>query len=130
LVEKCKTGIGYREHTKIGEKILYLNPQSFVEIPKDIFYRPVDGEMITIRDGGLQPIVIVIRNTPILQLYNLEHSIENTSQEYIYGWVLDAPEGVPYPMDARIIVQIKHICSLEGMISLQKEVSEFVPELV
>lgn len=130
FVDKCNAGIPYNEHAKLVDKILYFNPHSFVEVPKDVFYRPMNGEVITVRDGGLQPILVVIRDTPILQLYNLEHSIENTNQEYIYGMVLDAPDGVPYPKNARIILQIKHICSLEGKISLQKEESEILPGLL
>lgn len=130
FMDKCKAGIGYREFTKIGENTLYFNPQSFVEIPKDLLYRPVNGDIITIRDGGIQPIFVVIRNTPILQLYNLEHSTENTNHEYIYGIVLNAPEGVPYPKDSRIILQIKHVCSIEDKISIQAEENcEFNPIL-
>jgi hypothetical protein len=131
FVDKCKAGIGYRECSKIGDNSLYLNPQSFVEVPKERFYRPIEGDVISILDGGLQPILVSIRHTPILELFNLENSIENTYNEYIYGMVLDAPEGVPYPKDSRIILQIKFVCGVEKHIQFQKqENSEFDPVFV
>ena len=128
FVNKCKTGIGYREHSKIGDNTLYFNPESFVEVPKDSFYRPMNGDIVSILDGGKQPISVLIRYTPIIELYNLENSFENTYNEYIYGMVLDAPEDVPYQKDSRIILQIKVICDVQRDIQVQKqENSEFDP---
>ena len=121
FMDKCKAGIGYRECSKIGDNTLYFNPESFVEVPKERFYRPVEGDVVSILDGGLQPIFVLIRNTPIIELYNLENSVENTYNEYIYGTVLDAPEGVPYPKDSRIILQIKIVCTVERNIYIQKQ---------
>lgn len=128
FADKCKAGIEYRDYTKIMNNTLYFNPQSFLEIPKEYFYRPIERDVITVRDGGLEPIVVLITYTPIIELYNLENSVENTNNEYIYGTVLNAPEGVPYPKDSRIILQIKNICSFEGNTSVQKqENNEFDP---
>lgn len=128
-IDRCKTA-SYGEYTKIQENILYCNPNSFLDfLPEpDFIPKLTSGDVITICDGGLKPIYVLLRYTPILSLYNMERNLENTKDEYIYGIVIDAPEGVPFPKNTRMIVQTKNIRKIEGKISdsvQTEEMTEF-----
>lgn len=123
FIERSKTG-KYGDFTKIGENTLYCNPNSFTDYLYESHELPrlTQGDIISISDGGLQPILVVLRYTPILSLYNMDRHLENTKDEYIYGTVLEAPEGVPYPHGSRIILQTKNIRRIEGKVRLSNPV--------
>ncbi len=117
FIEKSNT-YEYKQFARMQKYILYCNPNSFIDFLYEAHELPklTAGDVISINDGSNRPIYIVLRYTPILQLFNMERNLENTKEEYIYGMVIDAPEGVPFPINSRIIVQTKNIRRMEGKI--------------
>lgn len=125
FIERSKTG-NYGDYTKIGENTLYCNPNSFTDYLHESHELPrlTEGDVVSISDGALQPILVVLRHTPILSLYNMDRNLENTKDEYFYATVLEAPEGVPYPRGSRIILQTKNIRRIEGKVRISNPVQD------
>ena len=79
------------------------------------FPLPYPGDIVILRNGSSTPICVVIKKSPIVTLYNLKNSLEETPNEFLYGVVLTGPENIMSPhIETRVIFQIKNIASIEG----------------
>lgn len=102
---------------------LYCCKYGFLDFlyPIDCFPQPVEKDIVVLYNGSPTAIHIVIKNSPIITLYNLKHSLQDTPNEYLYGVVLTGPESMMSERETRVIFQIKNVSRIEARMPFSPE---------